>query len=69
MIDLGDIPGGSDVRVGDKVITSGLGTVYGRGVPIGKVTAVHVDNARYLVSASVKTDVDFDHLQEVFLEP
>lgn len=68
-IELSDVPGGSDVRVGDKVVTSGLGTVYGQGIPIGTITQVRADNARYLVTAAVKTNVDFDHLQEVFLEP
>jgi rod shape-determining protein MreC len=38
--DLSYVPVGKDVKVGDQVITSGLGGVYPKGILLGTVTAV-----------------------------
>jgi len=34
------IPKGSDVKVGDTLVTSGLGGVFPRGIPVGVITSV-----------------------------
>lgn len=64
---LTDLPPDADVRVGDKVESSGLGGIFPKDLPIGRVIAIHFDKTRYLLSASVVPDADFNHLQEAFL--
>jgi len=58
---------GGDVRVGDIVITSGLGGVYPKGLRIGQVTAVSDPGARLLQTATVAPAVDFGRLEQVFV--
>jgi rod shape-determining protein MreC len=56
-----------DVRVGDVVITSGLGGVYPKGLRIGRVTALSEPGARLLQTATVAPAVDFGRLEQVFV--
>jgi rod shape-determining protein MreC len=58
---------GSDVQVGDVVITSGLGGVYPRGLRIGEVTAVSDPGSRLLQTATLAPAVDFGRLEQVFV--
>lgn len=37
------LPGAADVQPGDDIVTSGLSEYYPKGLPLGKVTAVHDD--------------------------
>jgi rod shape-determining protein MreC len=64
---LTDLPPDADVRVGDKVVSSGLGGIFPKDLPIGRVSATHFDKTRYLMTATVVPDADFNHLQEAFL--
>ena len=57
----------SDVRVGDTVVTSGLGGVYPKGIPIGKVTAVEDFPGDLFRHITVKPVVDFSRLEEVLV--
>jgi rod shape-determining protein MreC len=66
-LQLTDISPDADVRVGDSVVTSGLGGVYPKNVPVGKITEVDVDKTRNLQTAVVAPYADFNHLQEGFL--
>jgi rod shape-determining protein MreC len=56
-----------DVRVGDVVMTSGLGGVYPKGLRIGHVTAVSDPGARLLQTATIAPAVDFRRLEQVFV--
>jgi len=56
-----------DVRVGDVVITSGLGGVYPKGLRVGRVTVVSDPGARLLQTATVAPAVDFGRLEQVFV--
>ena len=56
-----------DVRVGDVVMTSGLGGVYPKGLRIGRVTAVSDPGARLLQTATIAPAVDFGRLEQVFV--
>lgn len=64
---LTDLPPDADVRIGDRVESSGLGGIFPKDLPIGRVIAIHFDKTRYLLSATVVPDADFNHLQEAFL--
>jgi rod shape-determining protein MreC len=57
----------SDVRVGDTVVTSGLGGVYPKGIPIGEVTNVEDFPGDLFRHITVKPAVDFSRLEEVLV--
>jgi rod shape-determining protein MreC len=57
----------SDVRVGDIVVTSGLGGVYPKGIPIGEVTKVEDSPGDLFRHITVKPAVDFSRLEEVLV--
>jgi len=58
---------GGDVRVGDVVITSGLGGVYPKGLKIGTIEALSEAGGRLLQTATLKPAVDFGRLEQVFV--
>jgi rod shape-determining protein MreC len=57
----------SDVRIGDMVITSGLGGVHPKGIRIGEVTSVSAPGSGLLQTAKVTPSVDFGRLEQVFV--
>ena len=60
------LPEGADIKVGDRIITSGIGGVYPKGITIGEVVSLPEDeNAAY--NACVMPTVDFSHLENVLL--
>lgn len=57
---------GADVRVGDAVISSGLGGVYPKGLPIGVVERVESSPVEAVsIIAYLRPYADFDHLNFV----
>jgi rod shape-determining protein MreC len=58
---------GSDVRIGDVVISSGLGGVYPKGIRIGEVTSVSDPGSELLQTAKLVPAVDFGRLEQVFV--
>ena len=58
---------GSDVRIGDVVISSGLGGVYPKGIRIGEVTAVSDPGSELLQTAKLVPAVDFGRLEQVLV--
>ncbi len=58
---------GGDVRVGDVIVTSGLGGVYPKGLRIGRVTKVSDPGARLIQHATIAPAVDFGRLEQVFV--
>ena len=54
----------ADIVPGDKVITSGLGGVFPKGIEIGTVTEVS-NNTGGVKRAYIKSSVDFNHIEEV----
>lgn len=57
----------SDIRVGDKVISSGIGEVYPRGLMIGKVTKVEVDERTRTLTATVEPATDLESISKVMI--
>ncbi len=57
----------SDVQEGDEVVTSGLGGVYPKGIPIGRVVHVEDDSGDLFKHITVKPAVDFSRLEEVLV--
>lgn len=57
----------SDIRVGDKVISSGIGEVYPRGLLIGKVTEISVDDRTRTLVATVEPAADLESISKVMI--
>ncbi|MCS7252622.1 MAG: rod shape-determining protein MreC [Armatimonadota bacterium] len=58
-----------DLRIGDELVTSGLGEVYPAGIPIGRVVSIHQFEASQLLEGIVEPFIKFGGLQEVFIIP
>jgi rod shape-determining protein MreC len=58
---------GSDVRVNDLVITSGLGGVYPKALLIGTIAEVSDPGTQLLQRATIRPAVDFGRLEQVFI--
>lgn len=57
----------SDVTIQDRVVTSGLGGIYPKGLMVGRVVKIEEGSDPLFKWALVRTSVDFDHLEEVFV--
>ena len=58
---------GAGLEVGDVIVTSGLGGVFPRGVPIGRVRAIDDRGSALFHYASLTPVVDFGRVDEVLL--
>lgn len=61
------LPENADVTVGDLVYTSGQGSVYPRGLLIGRVSGVDVDEFSRQKTARIDAAVDADDLRYVMI--
>ncbi len=57
----------ADVRVGDVVVSSGLGGVYPAGLRVGTISRVTVEEQKWEPYVEVRPFVDFSRLVEVLL--
>ena len=57
----------SGIKVGDVIVTSGLGGIYPAGIRIGSVLSVHEDKGEVMKSAILEPYVNFAKIQEVFI--
>ena len=55
----------SQIQVGDVIISSGLGGIYPKGIPIGKVEVIGDEKDHLNLYALVKPFVSFSKLEEV----
>jgi rod shape-determining protein MreC len=58
---------GGGVRVGDLIVTSGLGGLFPKGLPVGRVTAVEDKGSALFHYALVALVADFARVEEVLL--
>jgi rod shape-determining protein MreC len=56
----------ADVKVGDRLISSGLGGVFPEGVTVGEVTEIEKGESGLLLDVDVRPVVDFQTLEELF---
>ena len=61
------LPAGSDVQTGDRIVTSGYGSVYPKGLIIGYVESVENDPLSQAVTATVKLAARLDSLKKVMV--
>lgn len=57
----------ADVVVGDRVVTSGMGGVFPKGIPLGTVTALERRSGALFQEAVLEPAVDFSKLEEVLV--
>lgn len=57
----------ADVRVGDLIITSGMGSKFPGGILIGEVISVRVPQPGLVKEAVVRPAADLEHLEEVMV--
>ncbi len=56
-----------DVRNGDDIISSGIGTLFPKGIVIGKVISVHKQKHGITQTIEIYPSVDFSRLEEVII--
>lgn len=56
-----------DVKVGDMVVTSGIGGLFLKGLPIGEVTMVKRGEYGIFQTISIRPSVNIAHLEEVLV--
>src|SRR5262245_5833060 len=56
-----------NIEEGDLLLTSGLGTVYPKGLVVGRVASVDRKTSGLFLSAKITPAVDFTRLEEVFV--
>ncbi len=61
------LPQLADVAVGDEMITSGLGGVFPKGIPVGKVASVERKSGALFQEATLQPKVDLSRLEEVLI--
>ena len=61
------LPGNADVKVGDLLLTSGLGGVFPAGYPVARVTEVHRDAVQPLAQVRATPFASLDTDREVVL--
>jgi len=54
------------IKIGDRVISSGLGNLYPKGILIGWVSGIHHQSHELFKTASLDSAVDFNQIEEVF---
>jgi len=58
-----------DIRIGDQIITAGLGGVFPKGLVIGEVTRIDKGNDNFFKFIEVRPTIDIQTLEEVLVIP
>lgn len=66
-LELSDVPMNTDVKVGDVIVTSGLGGRFPAGFPVGTVTALKPDDSRAFLIGELKPAAQLDRGRDVLL--
>ncbi|MDX2495347.1 MAG: rod shape-determining protein MreC [Desulfuromusa sp.] len=57
----------ADIQVGDLLVTSGMGGVFPKGLPLGRVKSVEKDQFGLFQEVKAAPTVDFSYLEEVMV--
>lgn len=64
-LELSEVLRSQDLKIGDRVMTSGLGRVFPKGLPIGEVITVKSQTGAQHLAAQVVSYVDFGRIEYV----
>ena len=56
-----------DIKIGDIIVTSGVGAQFPMGIPVGQVYAVRFHQEGLYIEADIKPYTEFDRLEEVLI--
>lgn len=59
------ISSSSDIKVGDRIFTSGNATIYPPGLLIGEIVEISADEATRTLKATIKPSVDFKSVNDI----
>lgn len=57
----------ADIKINDIIITSGLGSIFPKGIKIGRVVGVEKEKHALFQDVLIRPEVDFTKLEEVFV--
>jgi rod shape-determining protein MreC len=66
-LELPNIPISADVKVGDRLITSGLGGIYPAGFPVGEIRAISPDASGLFAAGVATPSASLDRSGEVLV--
>ena len=66
-IELANIPTSSDVKVGDRIVTSGLGGRFPPGFPVGTIVRLRRDESRAFLVGELRPAAQLDRGRDVLL--
>ena len=66
-LQLSDVPLNTDVKVGDVLVTSGLGGRFPAGFPVGTVTGLRPDDSRAFLIGELEPSAQLDRGRDVLL--
>lgn len=66
-LELSDVPMNTDVKVGDVILTSGLGGRFPAGFPVGTVTSLRHDDSHAFLIGELKPAAQLDRGRDVLL--
>lgn len=66
-LELANVPTSSDVKVGDRIVTSGLGGRFPPGFPVGTITRLRRDESRAFLVGDLKPAAQLDRGRDVLL--
>jgi len=66
-VQLSGVPSGTQVKKGDRIISSGFSTAFPQGLHIGVVTGIKKEKSSSSFNILIKTAADFNSLQYVYL--
>lgn len=61
------IPNNADIKIGDILVSSGLGGRFPVGFPVGSITHFEIDPSQPFAKVSAKPSADIEHVREVLL--
>lgn len=66
-LELANVPTSSDVKIGDQIVTSGLGGRFPPGFPVGTITRLRRDESRAFLVGDLKPAAQLDRGRDVLL--
>ena len=59
------IAANADIKVGDRIFTSGNGSIYPSGLLVGEIVEISADEVTRTLSAVIKPSVDFTNVDDI----
>ncbi len=64
---LGQVRVNSDIQVGDSIVTSGIGSIFPKGVIVGKVRKINVDKTKLFYEIAIEPACKLEEVEYVFI--